>query len=543
MKLSNLALLLIALATGTGVAETNVPPDLSREPVLYEVGYTHLDTQWHWAYPQVIGEFLPETVHKNDELFKKYPNYIFNWTGAGRYQLIKEYHPDDFDTIRKWVAAGRWFPNGSSWEENDMNVPSSESVIRQILLGHEFFQKEFGKESNEYMLPDCFGFPASLPSIIAHCGLCGFSTAKLSGFSSSVPFNVGEWIGPDGNSVIAALKPESYSTVIKEDLSTNVKWLERLNQNGARSGVFADYTYYGTGDKGGAPPDSSVQWIEKSIVGTGPVHVVSARADQMFNNITAVQKAGLPKYQGDLLLREHSTGSITSQAYMKHWNRKNELLADAAEKAAVAAHLLGATPYPRDQLTRAWELVLRSQQHDMLSGTCDPKVYEYTWNDEIIALNSFAEVLQSSVGGVARALDTRTDGTPLVVYNPLSIAREDVVEAALDFATPPGTVQVYDGEGRAVPTQLVSMDGNQCHFLFLAEVPPVGFAVFSVKQSATPADSKSSLRVSDRSLKNDRYRVTLNDAGDIGSIFDKQAKREVLSSPARLEFVTQNPKE
>jgi alpha-mannosidase len=544
MKSATHAILLIAVMTSASASETNPPLDLSQERVLYEVGYPHLDTQWHWAYPQVIREFLPATVHKNVALLEKYPNFIINFTGAGRYQLIKEYHPDDFALIRKWVGAGRWFPSGSSWEENDMNVPACESVIRQLLLGHGYFKKEFGTESSEYMLPDCFGFPASLPSILAHCGLRGFSTSKLGGYSAvPIPFNVGEWIGPDGNSIIAALKPEGYGTVIKEDRSSSPDWLKRIEQNGARSGVFADYTYFGTGDKGGAPPEESVKWIEKSVASAGAVRVICGRADQMFNDITDAQKTRLPKYQGDLLLREHSAGSITSQAYMKHWNHQNELLADAAERAAVAAHLLGAAPYPREKLTGAWELVLRSQQHDMLAGTCDPKIYEYTWNDEIIALNSFADVLQSSVGAVARGMDTRTDGTPLVVYNPLSIARQDVVEAALEFSTPPPAVQVFDGQGTPVPTQVLSTDGNQCHFLFLAQVQPVGFAVFSVKTSAAPADTTSALRVSGRSLENDRYRVTLDGAGDIAGIFDKQGRRELLSSPARLEFVSQNPKE
>src|ERR1700685_4451408 len=91
-------------------------PDLSK-PTLYEVGYSHLDTQWRWTYPQVIREFLPNTVHQNVPLFEKYPDYVFNWTGANRYRLMKEYHPEDFETVRDWVAKGRWFPAGSSWEE------------------------------------------------------------------------------------------------------------------------------------------------------------------------------------------------------------------------------------------------------------------------------------------------------------------------------------------------------------------------------------------------------------------------------------------
>src|SRR4029077_9279689 len=128
------------------------------------------------------------------------------------YRFMKEYHPEDYAALKQWIARGRWFTAGSSWEENDVNSPSVEPLIRQILFGHNYFKKEFGTESDEYMLPDCFGFPASLPSILAHCGLRGFSTQKLAGWGSAVgvPFDIGSWEGPDGQSIIAVLQAGSY---------------------------------------------------------------------------------------------------------------------------------------------------------------------------------------------------------------------------------------------------------------------------------------------------------------------------------------------
>src|SRR5665811_1741029 len=139
------------------------------------------------------------------------------------------------DSIRQYVAAGRWFPAGSSVEEGDVNLPSAEGIFRQILYGNSYFRKDFGKASNEYMLPDCFGFPASLPSILAHAGVKGFSTQKLNsvwqpspvvgGPNSPVmspegfPFNVCCLTGLDGLSVIAALTPGSYNGNAYTDLS------------------------------------------------------------------------------------------------------------------------------------------------------------------------------------------------------------------------------------------------------------------------------------------------------------------------------------
>src|SRR5438876_10961787 len=215
------------------LARTLPAPNLAKEPTLYTVGYAHLDTEWRWEYPQVIQEYLTKTMRNNFALFEKYPNYIFNFTGANRYRMMKEYYPADYERLKQYVAAGRWFPAGSSMEESDVNSPSAESIFRQILYGNEFFRRDFGKASAEYMLPDCFGFPASLPSILAHAGIKGFSTQKLTWGSSApvggpdspertpegTPFNVGLWEGPDGKSVLAGLNPGSYGSNITTDLT------------------------------------------------------------------------------------------------------------------------------------------------------------------------------------------------------------------------------------------------------------------------------------------------------------------------------------
>src|SRR5688572_25456295 len=110
-----LALDLLGMCAAVAIAEN--PPDLSREPTLYVVGYAHLDTQWRWEYPTTILEYLPSTLHDNFKLFEKYPHYIFNFSGANRYRLMKEYYPADFERMKADVKAGRWVPSGASMEE------------------------------------------------------------------------------------------------------------------------------------------------------------------------------------------------------------------------------------------------------------------------------------------------------------------------------------------------------------------------------------------------------------------------------------------
>ena len=272
-------------------------------------------------------------------------------------------------------------------------------------------------------------------------------------------------------------------------------------------------------------------------MGDGPVHVISSGADQMFLDIKPDMTSKMPRYKGDLELINHSAGSLTSQAYHKRWNRKNEILADGAEKASVAADWLGGRPYPLTRLNDAWTLVMGGQFHDTAAGTANPRAYEFAQNDDLIALNQFAGVLTSATQTIASAMNTESKGIPVVVYNSLNIAREDVVEASVHFpGEQPTGVQVFGPDGRAVPAQM--QDGK---ILFLATAPSVGYSVYDV-QSASPSSQLGSLKVTESSLENARYRVELNKSGDITSIFDKAVEKELLASPMRLAISTDTPR-
>ncbi|MGB2605247.1 MAG: glycoside hydrolase family 38 C-terminal domain-containing protein [Candidatus Sulfotelmatobacter sp.] len=641
-SLMGLLLCCLILASASG-AQSVDKPDLSKQPSVYVVGYAHLDTEWRWEYPQVINEYLRKTMEDNFTLIDKYPHYIFNFSGANRYRLMKEYFPADFTRLKKYVNEGRWFPAGSSMEEGDVNTPSAETIIRQVLYGNNWFRKELGRASAEYMLPDCFGFPASLPTILAHSGVKGFSTQKLVWGSSApgggpeslektpegTPFNVGVWIGPDGEGVLAALNPGDYAGGVNSDLSkplpplppdqvledlnkrfqplrqqlvhadeTNSTmdtkqieeylavrnqqkienamrqdqelnrhqndWAARVELNGKVSGVFTDYHYYGTGDIGGSPNEDSVKRLEAILsggkaslpldvdslfsrfshdqgapvqLGEGPVHAISANAEQMFLDITPAEAGGLPRYTGEMELTNHSAGSLTSQANQKRWLRKEELLADAAEKSSIAAEWLGARPYPLQRLNDAWTLVMGGHFHDLAAGTATPKAYEFAWNDDVIAMNQFAGVLTNSTEAVAAALNTATKGMPIVVFNPLNVVREDVVEASVTFPTGmPKAVRVSGPNGKEVPAQI-----SEGKVVFVAKAPSVGYAVYEVHASAGAPGEAAALQVSESSLENSYYRVKLNTDGDVASIFDKSLGKELLAAPARLAISYDNP--
>ena len=214
-------LLVLILAVTSILGQTSAP----QKPVLYVIGTSHLDSQWNWTVQDSIRKFVPNTFFENFALFEKYPSYTFSYEGAIHYMWFKEYYPEAWPTVQKYVAEGRWRVAGNWINAVDVNVPSPESLMRHALYAKQFFQQEFGKAGKDIYLPDSFGFGYALPSIAAHSGLQTFTTQKLTwGSSYGIPFPIGRWRGTDGSEVLAALNPGDYVTKIRSDIAVDPKW-------------------------------------------------------------------------------------------------------------------------------------------------------------------------------------------------------------------------------------------------------------------------------------------------------------------------------
>lgn len=541
MKTLSLVLAALVLcATGTVYSQT---ADTTKpKPVLYVVGTSHLDTQWRWDIRTTINEYVPATFRDNYKLLDQFPGYTFSFEGSFRYKLLREYHPDLYARLKPYIDAGRWRVTGSWVDAVDVNLPSFESLVRHTLYGNGFYKSEFGVSSRDVFLPDCFGFGYALPSIAAHCGLKSFSTQKLTwGSWVGIPFDIGVWEGVDGSSLLCAVNPGEYVGRIEADLSLDTMWINTAERLRKSSGAPIAYRYFGTGDVGGAPDSTSVDWLQKSLDADGPMIVKSIGADDIIDVMADYDRSRLPRYKGELLMTRHGVGCYTSQAAMKRWNRKNELLADAAERACVSASLLGGITYPTAALRDTWERFLWHGFHDDLTGTSIPEAYTFSWNDEILCQNRFAGILEHAASAFTANLDTRTRGIPIAVYNPMAIERLDIVEAAVRFpGGAPSAVRVFGPGGKEVPSQMSGAHADTVSLLFLASVPSVGWGVYDVRPSPDAFQS-TGLSVTAESLENARYRVHIDNNGDVASIHDKLNDREVLAAPIRMEMLFDKP--
>ncbi len=511
---------------------------MGKKKHVHTIATAHLDTVWNWDFKRTVKNYIPQTLNWNFHLFKKFPEYVFNFEGAYRYELMEEYYPEQFEKLKEYVANGNWYPCGAGWENGDVNVPSPEALFRNFLLGNEYFNEKFGIRSRDVFLPDCFGFGYTLPSIARHSNLYGFTTQKLSwGSAYGQPFDIGKWYGPDGKYIIASIKMHNYVAVLN-NLRKNKAIKEKLAENESHGMNFTEI-FHGIGDRGGGPLPISIRNLRKNMKNNDKSDIIvhSSPSDKVFKQImtemTEADRDKLPSWNNELLLTDHGTAGYTARAISKRWNKRGEELADMAERAAVTAEWLGTAKYPQKELNTSWKRIINHQFHDDLPGTSVQRAYLRSWNDYGLSLNQLAHEYEKSVSAVASMLDTSfCKGTPVVVNNLMESRRKSCVTATLDSEFK--HISVCDCNGKEVPSQVSAIGKGKTTIAFVADMPPHSYCVFDVTATETSATIKTDLKVSEKSLENERYIVTLNKNGDIGSIYDKEIGKELLKEPIVL---------
>lgn len=522
------------------------------QKTLFFISNSHLDTQWNWDVKTTINEYIRNTMEQNFTRLDKYPNLKFNFEGAIRYMWMKEYYPEQYAKLKTYVHNGRWHISGCAVDANDVMVSSAESIMRNWLYANQFFKKEFGVRGGyDVMLPDCFGFSYALPSLARHCGFKGFHTAKLAWGSAEYdqlpPFGI--WQGVDGSQIYAVYKPGAYDNheQYNKNMANDSEMAAITANNYNKYGVAAEIRYVGPrSDRGGALQDNASSsgentpyWLNLSAQTNGAVKVRIATPDEIFDYLDKNKNQKYHVKDGELPMRTHGVGSYTSRTMLKLWNRRNELLADATEKSASLAQWLGVQAYPQKAINDAWVRNLWQSHHDGITGTSIPNAYLYSMNDYVLVNKTLGNLLKTTTGNIVRAMDTQTEGMPVVVYNPLSFQRTDIVEARLTMPAKPEGLRVFDKDGKEVLSQISSYDEKtgEVVFLFAATVPSLGYAVYDVRFGEA-SQLTSSLRMDRLShqLSNGNYRLTLSETGDPSQLIDLANNRQVLSA-SQLQMI------
>lgn len=514
---------------------------MSDKKKIYTVATSHLDTVWSWDFEETISKYIYNTLVDNFRLFEKYPTYTFSFEGSFRYELMEEYYPEQFEKMKEYIRQGRWNVCGSAFENGDTNIPSPEALFRNILFGNSYFEEKFKKKSVDIYLPDCFGFGWALPAVAKHAGLMGFTTQKLAwGSAYGVPFDIGIWQGVDGSQIYASINPHSYYYTLTKLRNWDFV-LNKLKEN-EKYDLDLTYIFHGIGDRGGAPDEKSVAFVENEIKKNNEsnIEITASSADRIYRDIadgfSDEQKAKLPVWKNELVMQNHGVGGYTSRAVGKRWNRRCEELADIAERGSVMSSYLGCCDYNQKALNRSWKRFIAHQFHDDLPGTSCQRVYKRSWNDYAVSMNQFSNELEAAVAPVSQLMKTDfCSGIPVIVYNPIEAQRRGAVTVRL-YDLPSPYVRVYDEKGREIKSQTSPLADGGLELVFVADVNSLGLRVYDVRPSDRPCCVKSDISINgDNAIENQKYIVTLNRKGNISSIIDKELdEKEILKEPISL---------
>ncbi|MDK0611702.1 alpha-mannosidase [Clostridium perfringens] len=492
------------------------------------VGHTHIDVAWLWTVAQT-REKVARSFSTVLKLMEEYPEYIFMSSQPQLYKFLKEDHPKVYEKVKEKVREGVWEPEGAMWLEADCNVTSGESLIRQILHGKRFFKEEFNVDNEILWLPDVFGYSAALPQILKKSDVNYFMTTKISWNQiNKMPYDTFMWKGIDGTEILTHFITTTYpdQDPFKETMTTycgNIHpgsimgaW-NRYQQKNINNDVLVAF---GFGDGGGGATYEMLEngkRLSKGIPGAPKVKI--GKAKDYFKKLEETVKDNnkLPKWVGELYLEYHR-GTYTSMGRNKRDNRVCENLYTSAEKFNSMAMLLGKN-YPLADLNAAWETILLNQFHDILPGSSIKEVYDVTKEE-------YKDLIEKGNNFVGSALDNITSEINLkersvIVFNSLGFERDDI--ATFDVPEDIENPSVLDGEEEIICQRID--DGEKAIF-FAKGIPANGYKSFKIIESTNKEVENVSL--SEKEAENDFLRIKFNEEGNIVSLFDKRAEREVL---------------
>ncbi len=487
-------------AARAALAGVLAQPAAERDRTAFAVGHAHIDTAWLWPMRESARK-TARTVSSALTLMDEYPEYVFALSAVRHIAWLQERYPALFARTAEAVRRGRIVLVGGMWVEPDANIPSGESLVRQLVIGQRWLRAHVGVQAEQCWLPDTFGFPGSLPQILRAAGLTRFMTAKMCwNDTNRMPHNSFLWEGIDGSRVLTHMPPvDTYNGEARA--SELVAGLSRVTRPVEAQVQLYPYGY---GDGGGGATREMLESLRRLADVDGCPRVVHAPPATVFD---ALERADLPVWSGELYLERHR-GTLTSQAAVKRANRVGEQLLHEAELWAAVRPDAAAT-WPGDVLESAWRLLLVNQFHDVLAGSSIRMVYDDTARDHAEVLAAATRVRDEAIAAVAASVCTDGLAEPVCVFNSTSFPRREVVSVS----------------GRS----------------FVAEVPAYGYRTFDLAALADPA---TEVTVGNREVANAHLRVRWDDAGRLVSVVDLGIGREVLAGPANvLQLFADTPRE
>ncbi len=446
-----------------------------KECKIYLIANSHVDPIWQWDEDEGIFSAL-STFRSAVNLLDEF-DFIFCHNEAYLYEKIEQLDKDLFERIKKAIADGKWVIMGGWYLQPDCLMPKGESIVRQILVGKNYFLEKFGVEPKTAINFDPFGHSRGIVQIVKKCNQNGYIATRPSKDLFDYPDECFEWVGYDG-SIIKYYYCSSYSTPLGYAGYLINKEIEDRKSSDNKTFI----KLWGVGNHGGGPSRKDLADIEQ-IKNSTNVELLHSTPDEALSQIPA-------KGTVSSSLNNQNVGCYTSMGKLKRKYLSVESLYYQVEKMASVASLSGFA-YPKEDLDFALKNILLCEFHDLLPGTCIKSGEDFALSVLGSAEKTLKDVRLSLTnylcGGDAVAKEQEY---PIYVFNDLPYKVRKYVESELCVipicgADEETVIHIKDAYGCEQISQITKEDSNvsmdwRKRIGFYADLEPLSFTRFDV---------------------------------------------------------------
>jgi len=439
------------------------------------IGNAHLDPVWLWQRSDGTDSALATARSACDRL-DEYPEFVFTCSGRWFHEQVERLDPALFERVRKFVAAGRWQPVGGMVIQPDCNLPSAESMARQLAAGQAYFRRAFGAPTTIGYNVDSFGHNAYLPRRLREAGIDSYVFMRPGPHEKALPANLFRWRSPDGAEVTTFRIAGGYCTWTA-DLRENIEAALAAMPEGLEHTM----CFFGVGDHGGGPTKAQIEWLLAHRSDFPGARLVFSHPRAYFDAVAPARNR-LPVVEGEL--QHHAIGCYAVERRIKvAMGRAESRLVQAEE--TLKALPRAAAPDAAADLERAWNAVLFNQFHDIYGGTCLPEASDAV-TGELVAAAAEADRLITETTRRALRAEARPGQHRIVLFNPSPQVFDGCV-AHEPFGAP-APCALVDERGVMVPSQTIESRPKSDwirRLLFKVSIPPRSWRVLRV----TPAEA------------------------------------------------------
>lgn len=517
-----------------------LPPNSIKSRTAFLIANAHIDPVWLWQWEEGLGAAL-STFRSAANLCEEFESFVFNHNEALLYEWVEEYEPALFRRIQRLVERGRWHIMGGWYLQPDCNLPSGESMARQIERGRHYFAEKFKARPTTAINFDPFGHSHGLVQILNRYGFDSYLICRPDNKFCPLPGNDIIWKGFDGSEVMVRRVPELYNSPMGKAREHAEKRL------GDSVSDFSECVLWGVGNHGGGPSRKDLEDLAQSEGGLNGWSWQHATPEDYFQALSE-HREELPVIAHDL--NRWAVGCYTSQVRIKQEHRllENELF--RAEKMATHAAALDLMEYPEEQLRIAERDLLISEFHDILPGSSIQAVEEAS----LRLLNHGREIASRATTRAFYALlagqPDADEGTyPVLIYNPHPHELEAEIDIEFQMAdqnwNDPMGVEVKEvSTGNILPSQLEKEACNmpldwRKRVLFRAKLPAAAMSRFDLRLVETNQVPLSSTEVTSEiiTIPNENLTVTIcRQTGRLLSIV-QDGQEQIGPEGAGLEVV------